>query len=174
VYRGEKSKRDGYHYPARYYDEQLMLKVPILLWFVMAILVRDLALLGITFVPRSGEAIHVLRDYVQPLYIIADVPALAVLLAAIRRKPGASGWMRIIWRWGRGLLALSALLHLGLWLIHFGSAQHWNPSRLHEGVILTVVIDAAILSYVLRSSLLADLFRDLPAAADPTPDPPHL
>ena len=99
-------------YPAHYYDDQLVLRVPAALWLAMLFLVRDLALLAVTFVPRSGQAINVLRELVQPIDIAADLPALVVLVIALRRKPDSPGWMRRVWgarptgcwtgaRWGR-------------------------------------------------------------------------
>jgi hypothetical protein len=149
-------------YPASRYDEHLMLKVPAMLWLAMVFLVRDLALLAVTFLPTSGSAIEVLRDYVEPIYLVADLPALVVLLLAMRRRPGAPPWMRKAWRAGRHLLLASAALHIGLWTAHFGAVDHWNLLRLNEGVILLTVLDVAILFYLARSPLVADLFQDTP------------
>lgn len=149
-------------YPSHYYDDHLVLRVPLPLWIAMAFLVRDLAVLAVTFVPGSGEAVNLLRDFVQPLFLIADIPALLVLAIALRRKPDSPGWMRRIWGWGRHLLALSAILHLVLWTAHFGMVHRWNLFRLDEGVVLSLALDAVILVYLLTSLLLRDLFRDFP------------
>jgi len=151
-------------YPSHYYDDHLVLRVPPVLWIAMAFLVRDVALLAVTFIPRSGDAIIVLRDFVQPLFLAADLPALLVLAIALRRKPDSPDWMRRIWGWGRQLLALSAVLHLGLWAARFGMVHHWNPYQINEGVILSLALDAVILVYLLTSPLLRDLFRDFPTA----------
>lgn len=153
-------------YPSHYYDDQLVLRVPPALWIGMAFLVRDLALLAVTFVPRSGEAINVLRDFVQPLFLVADLPALMVLLIALRRRPSSPAWMRRVWGWGRQLLALSAALHLGLWAARFGAVHRWNSFALNEGVVLVLVLDATILVYLLSSPLLRDLFREFPITED--------
>ncbi|MGB5832050.1 MAG: DUF2919 family protein, partial [Thiohalocapsa sp.] len=76
------------HHPERY-DEHLALKVPVTLWLILAFLVRHLILLAITFMPTTGQEIIVLRDLIQPEYLVADALALPVLLVAARRRPEA-------------------------------------------------------------------------------------
>jgi len=150
-------------YAPECYDEHLTLKVPVMLWLTLAFLVRHLLLLGVTFMPTTGQEITVLRNLIRPEFVLADLIALPVLLVALRRRPEAPDWMRRIWRAGRPLLTVSALLYLGL----LGWSQIRSGERLvdavDEAVLISVLLTLAALAYLWRSPLVADLFREFPA-----------
>jgi hypothetical protein len=150
--------------PERYNDD-LALKVPLALWLALAFLVRHLLLLGITFLPTTGEEIRVLRDLVRPEYLLADLIALPVLLVAVRRRPQAPDWMRRLWQAGRWLLTLSVLTHLALLGHALVAAGRPLEQALNEPTLIVALLDLAVLSYLWRSALLADLFRSFPAPA---------
>ena len=149
-------------YPSHRYDEHLTLRVPPLLWFAMLYLVRHLVLLGITFLPTTGEEIEILRALVHPAYLIADLIALPVLIAAARRRPEAGPALRRIWRHGRWLLSLSALLYLVLVIARVAASGQSIWLSVDEALIASVLLDLAILVYLSRSPLVRDLFRDFP------------
>ena len=75
-------------YPPERYTDDLILRVPPALWLVMFFLVRHLILLGITFLPTMamGQEVLMLRGLVRPWYLPADLLALPVLIAAVRRR----------------------------------------------------------------------------------------
>jgi len=151
-------------HPAHRYDEDLHLKVPLLLWLAMVFLVRHFLLLGITFLPTTGEEIKILRNLVHPLYLLSDLPAVLVLFVAMRRRPECANWGRRVWHRGRWLLGVSAagyLVFLALNIVHTG-----RPLRLavNELILLSVLLHVSIIIYLARSGLLRDLFRDFPEA----------
>jgi hypothetical protein len=150
------------HAPDRY-DEHLTLKVPPMLWLTLVFLLRHLLLLGITFMPTTGEEITILRDLIRPEYLIADLIALPVLVVAVRRRPEAPDWMRRSWPAGRVLLILSALVYLIL-LTHrlLTSSQHLSDV-VDEAVLISALLNLAVLAYLARSPLVRDLFREFPA-----------
>lgn len=149
-------------YPAGYYDDDLVLKVPLLLWAAMVFLVRHVLFLGLTFLPRVGDAMSYLRDIVEPVFLLADALAAPVLLVALRRKPGSPAWMRGLWRQGRILLSGSALAYLGLWLANLGIAHNWHLSTLNEALLVSVALDLVFLTFLATSALVRDVFRDFP------------
>jgi hypothetical protein len=150
------------HDPSRY-DEHLALKVPLTLWLVLAFLLRHLLLLGITFLPTTGEEIKALRDLIRPAYLAADLLALPVAVIAARRRPRAPAWMRRLWPLGRALLTASALLYLTLlgWQLTTGGKP--LVVALNEAVLVSALLNIAIVAYLWRSALVRDLFRDFPA-----------
>lgn len=149
-------------YPAHRYDEHLALRVPATLWLAMLYLVRHLVLLGITFLPTTGEEIEILRALVHPAYLIADLIALPVLVAAARRRPEAGPLLRQIWRRGRRLLSLSALLYLALVIARTAGSGRSFWVSVDETLLASVLLDLAVLAYLWRSPLVRDLFSDFP------------
>ncbi|TVQ95095.1 MAG: DUF2919 family protein [Chromatiaceae bacterium] len=154
------------HDPSRY-DEHLTLMVPATLWLVFAFLLRHLLLLGITFLPTTGEEITVLRDLIRPEYLLADLLALPVAIVAARRRPQAPHWMRRLWPLGRLLLTASALLYLALlaWQLATGGAPRMTAGD--EAVLVSALLNLAVIAYLWRSALVGDVFREFPG---PTPD----
>jgi len=157
--------RPVHGYGPEHYNDDLVLKVPVPLWLVLVFLVRHLLLLGITFLPTTGEEIRVLRELVRPEYLIADLIALPVLLIAIRRRPQAPDWMRRLWPTGRWLLSLSVLTHLALLARALITAGQSLERSLNEATLIVVLLDLAVLGYLWRSRLLKDLFGMFPESA---------
>jgi hypothetical protein len=156
-------------YPPERYDEYLALRVPFLLWVTMVFLIRHLLLLGITFLPTTGEEITVLRELIRPLYLAADLLALPVLVVAARRRPQAARWMRRLWPAGRALLMLSAALYLALLGAQIAAAEARLSDAIDEATILSAFLNAAVIAYLWRSPLVRDLFRQWPEAGEPPP-----
>ena len=151
-------------YAPQHYDEHLSLKVPIVLWLAMAFLVRHLFLLGITFLPTTGREILVLRDLVQPEYLVADLIALPVLLTAMRRGPRAPRWLRRVWTAGGVLLSVSAMLYPLLLGIAAFFSERPLAAVISELSLISAMLSLAIIAYLWRSPLVRDLFRDWPSA----------
>ncbi len=145
------------------YDEHLTLKVPRMLWLVIAFLLRHLLLLGITFLPTTGEEITVLRDLIRPQFLAADLLALPVAVMAARRRPQAADWMRRLWPCGRSLLTLSALLYLALLISGIATSGTPLIRTVDEAVLISALLNLAVIVYLWRSSLVRDLFREFPA-----------
>jgi hypothetical protein len=152
------------HHPSRY-DEHLTLKVPVTLWLVLAFLLRHVLLLGITFLPTTGEEITALRDLIRPAYLAADLLALPVAIAAARRRPRAPDWMRRLWPLGRPLLTASALLYLALLAWHLATGGEPLITAVDEAVLISALLNLAVVAYLWRSALVRDVFREFPGRA---------
>lgn len=153
------------HYDPSRYDEHLTLKVPFTLWLVLAFLLRHLLLLGITFLPTTGEEITLLRNLIQPAYLACDLLALPVAIVAARRRPEAANWMRRLWPWGRGLLIASAVLYLVLLAGRIGLSGEPLITAVDEAVLISGLLNLAVIAYLWRSRLAQDLFREFPVPA---------
>lgn len=148
------------HYPAHRYDDHLVLQVPPMLWLAMVYLVRHPVLIALTFLPTSGDTLDYLRTLVEPVRLLADLPALAVLVAAMRRGPKAGDWVRAIWAKGRWLLAISAILDATLGIRGLIAAGPSQGMLTGQAIMVSVVLDLWICLWLARSHLLRDLFRD--------------
>lgn len=96
--------------------------------------------------------------------LLAQIPALLVLYAMIRRVPSGDAVARWIWKRGRLFLAASLLVDL------CRAAWFANPAFVHMseegvGLLASMALNAGILLYVLRSERVKDSFADFPAAA---------
>lgn len=149
-------------HPAYRYDEHLVLKIPPLLWMAMLFLVRHAILILLSYLPRTGDAMIYLRDLVDPIFLLADLPAALVLFSAVRRKPEAPDWMRALWQKGRTLLAGSALLYLVLLAGSLTASARPPLSILSEALILSVFLNLTVLAYLGRSPLVRDVFAEFP------------
>lgn len=108
--------------------------------------------------PSSRQAFHGLFE---PVYMLADVPALLVLLAMLSRHPKSGRVLRVIWRGGRWLLAASAVLYLGLLIRQVG------PDPVRYGWAIGSMVAGTLLStgYVHLSPYARTLFREFPDAS---------
>ena len=97
----------------------------------------------------------------NPLFVIADAPALLLLLALAARTPGAGALPRRLWRHGRLLLLLAAALYGGLFLNHM--PEQIGAIRLADWLGLAGTTAAA--AYAAMAPYLRDLFAEFPAAA---------
>jgi hypothetical protein len=149
-------------YPIDRYTDDLVLRVPPTLWLAMLFLIRHLVLLGITFLPTTGQEVLVLRGMVRPEYLIADLIALPVLIAAARRRPEAGRVWRAVWPWGRALLTASALAFPAVAV--GGRLISGRPLALGlEGSLVAgLALSAAVVAYLWRSPLARDCFREFP------------
>jgi hypothetical protein len=152
--------------PTRYqphrYTDDLVLRVPPALWLAMVLLVRHLALLGITFLPTTGQEILFLRGPVRPEYLIADLIALPVLVAAARRRPEAGAVWRAIWPWGRVLLTASALAFPVLAVGGLVASGRPLALAIDGPLVAGILASLAVIAYLWRSPLARDCFLEFP------------
>ncbi len=155
------------------YTADGMLRVGWLLWLILAFLARHWILLvlgavssfvGVRSTPSAGATSDLLSG---PWFLLASLPALALLAAALRRRPAAGRLVRGLWRHGRWLLTTSALADFAL-LVGLG---HGQLARLNELHIIGGLLDLYILVYLLRSRRLALRFADFPSPPQPRRSP---
>jgi hypothetical protein len=147
------------------YTADGMLRVGWLLWLILAFLARHWILLvlgavsslvGVRSAPNAGVTPDLLSG---PWFLLASLPALALLAAAVRRQPAAGQLVRGLWRNGRWLLLISALADFAL-LVGLVYGQLARVNELH---IIGGLLDLYILAYLLRSRRIALRFADFPA-----------
>jgi hypothetical protein len=149
------------------FDDDFCLKPPFLLTAAMVYLCRSFLfmLLIITATTRgssSGGLEGFLPSGDHPMSIgLTGLPALLVLYARVRRSSKAGNFVRWIWRNGRALLGLSAVLELGsgALLIYANSGQSHDGDLFRFGLM---ILDTYILLYVSISRHVKDVFSDFP------------
>jgi len=154
------------------------------LWLVMLYLSRHLLLLVLGaistfFTSQQGlDASGFSVLYSSPVFLAASLPAAAVVVASLCRRPAAGSLVRGLWRSGRWLLVAAAIIDLALigWTIATSAPTY------PDTVLFTLgVLDAYALLFLLRSARARDTFSAFPArpapperapraAADPAPD----
>ena len=147
------------------YDDNWCLKPPLLLWIAIVYLSRAISLpLAAALCSLAGvgaDTVSLLRDLWSADAVLSSSIAAAVFYALCRRVPSASEAVRWIWRHGRMLLAIAALLDVCLSLmtpIRQGAGSHQ--------ALLFVVgagIDVYFLLYVLLARRVRDTFAEFPA-----------
>jgi hypothetical protein len=86
-----------------------------------------------------------------------------VAIVAARRRPQAPDWMRRLWPFGRPLLTTSAMLYLALLGVHLATSGEPLVTAVDEAVLISALLNLAVIAYLWRSALVRDLFREFPA-----------
>ena len=146
------------------YNHHGVLRVNWILWLVLLYMTRHtLVLAFLLFAASRGQTQGGLGSLgvaalLEPVYMISDLPALALMLALGARVPQAGKVARAVWRHGRHIILDSIAIYFVLFLWkHWGEIGQLNPV-LWGNVFVNLVI--AVL--VIRSRYLADLFNDFP------------
>lgn len=145
------------------YDKYLCLRINDTLWFILLFLLRPYLVTAISLVnssDRTGVINMVYSDKMALWWgLLVGVPAVLVIYAWTKRKPGASSFVRMLWRRGRVLLAISAIFNMAivfipLWagVVHRVSMAGW----------IQLVISFGIVVVVFSSSYIRDCFSDFP------------
>ncbi len=146
------------------FTEDGVLRVGFLLWAVMIFLNRHLILLVFGAVTsligsRFGlDSSGLVKLFSNPWFLLAGLPAVAVLVAALRRDRKAGQLIRGLWHHGRWLLAISTGLDLAL-LIALGMLTQADINELH---IVGGILDSYVLLYLIRSAWARARFADFP------------
>ncbi len=147
------------------------------LWLALVFLCRHIMTILLVAMaagrgPQGGAEGIDLSDFghlVTPVFMVADLPALALLLALAARLPTASALPRLVWRAGRPLLLVSVLVYSALIVRHWPAA---GVAGLAAGDWLGFAGTLAVAVYAATSPYLADLFREFPecpVTQDPRP-----
>ena len=141
-----------------------VLRVPAMLWIGFAVLARHwvLVLIVAASARRDPSVVTVLGEDGLPWTMLAlQVPVVLVALAGARRRPEAGAVLRWLWRRGREIVALTALLNVS-WTAHLLlESDYWLPwPELFLGSC--ALIDLAVALSLYSTPYLKQLFREFP------------
>lgn len=149
-------------YSTHHYDENLLLKVSPLLWLAILYGIRHFFFIGAAkLMPMDIVGLPWINLQTSFYFMLTDLPALLVLVATGHRVPDGWDFMRRVWRSGRWLLICSYTAGVAV----FGYVNRdilldpdaWDFA---DGV-LVLILDAAVIAYLLGSKLVRDTFNDL-------------
>jgi len=155
------------HHSISCYDKNLCLKPDITIWLILLFFLRACLVLVLSLVNMRDRT--ALIDMVYPdrlamsLSALAGVPAALLVYAWVKRNPGATPFVKKIWRNGRLLLVASALLNIA---IVFLPVLTGSVHRIYPGDWAQFGISLLILVVVLMSSYIRDCFNDFPGDED--------
>lgn len=157
-------------YPSSYYDDQMCLKPPLLVWVAALYLSRSITLpivmAGAHFAGVDSSAITLFRPFWSLDALPSSLIAAVILYTLCRRVPTSSGLVRWIWARGRILLAIAAVLDLVLSLI-----APMRQGALNDQALLSVAgaaIDVYFLVYLLAAPRVRHAFSEFPDRLDGT------
>jgi hypothetical protein len=156
-------------YSFKDYDKYLCLKPPAEFWLVLVFYLRPLVLKISTFqMGRGGsktDAVSGLFDIAYPdnfsffLGVMAILPAVLIVIALAKRKPGATDFVKKIWRNSVKLLMLAAVLNIVVILLPLVLGK---INSIHLLGWVQLAVTALIMGYLLKSQRLRDTFADFP------------
>jgi hypothetical protein len=142
-----------------------VLRVPGPLWLGLAVLARYWLLMLVVTVSaqQSQQSVLLLgHDGVPWAWLALQLPIVLLMMAGAQRVPTGGRWARVLWRNGRIVVTLTALLNLAwtarlLWL-----SDDWAlwPELLLASFVL---VDLATALSVWRDRFFAQLFSEFPA-----------
>ena len=143
-----------------------VLRVPGPLWLGFAVLARYWLLMLVVTVSSQQQLVLLLVSNGVPWgWLTLQLPIVLLMIAGAQRVPTGGRWSRVLWRNGRVIVALTALLNLAwtarlLWL-----SDDWAlwPELL---LVSFVLIDLATALAVWRDRFFAQLFSEFPAPPD--------
>ncbi len=157
-------------YDYRRYNQYDVLKPHWGFWLTILFLSRHV--IGFILVSMSGrgggrvgvekEAIDLggVMSLIEPIYMIADVPALVLLYALGARLPKSGAVVRWLWDAGRWLILASVAIYLALFVLKRGfDVETFGPATW-----VSLALSAVVVTYALGSKFLKDLFGQFPAA----------
>lgn len=155
-------------YSANHYDDFLRLRISASLWLVILYGIRHLFFVGaMQFMPFEVASVDWLNIQTNLLFMLTDIPAAAVLLATGHRLPEASFVMRWIWSKGKFILTSSYILCLCVFI--YLNKSLFQLSDLNDLILAASVVipDVLIISFILKSALINDIFSDFPSPLKP-------
>jgi Protein of unknown function (DUF2919) len=142
-----------------------VLRVPGPLWLGFAVLARYWLLMLVIIVSSGQSQLSTLllgNDGVPWAWLALQLPIVLLMVAGAHRVPTGGRWARVLWRNGRIIVTLTALLNLAwtarlLWL-----SDDWAlwPELLLASFVL---MDLATALTVWRNRFFAQLFSEFPA-----------
>lgn len=150
------------------YDKYMSLKLDFELWLIIVYFLRPFIMKVSTIQMGRGaksDSVSGLKDLVYPndfgffLAFLATIPVLLLIVVYLKRKPGASGWVRKIWHKGKQLLLTTAVLNMIIIFIPFLMDLTHKINMLGWGQL---AIAAYIVFYLYTTQRVKDTFADFP------------
>ncbi len=163
-------------YDYRRYNQYDVLKPHWGFWLTILFLSRHIA--GFLLIAISGRTggkgggvsqdaidLGAVISLIEPIYMIADIPALALFYALGARLPKSGAAVRWVWGAGRHLLLAAIVIYLTLFALTRGLdiAAYGATTWINMG------LNALVVAYILRSRYLRDLFGTFPPPTDAEP-----
>ncbi len=157
-------------YDYRRYNQHDVLKPHWGFWLTILFLSRHV--IGFILVAMSGrgggrvgvgkEAIDLgsVMSLIEPIYMIADIPALVLLYALGARLPKSGAAVRWVWDAGRWLILASIAIYLTL----FALTRGVDVETFGRATWVSLALSALVVTYVLGSKFMKDLFGQFPVA----------
>lgn len=147
-------------------DRYGVLRIPAMLWLALALLARHWVLmLAVTVLARRDKSAWglLLADGggLPWAMLLLESPVLLLVAAAFNRRPEGGAWARIIWRRGREIIALAAVLNLGWTIKLLLASSYWTlwPELFLASCCL---LDMAIALAMYTTPYYRELFEEFP------------
>ena len=150
------------------YDKYMSLKLDFELWLIIVYFLRPFIMKISTIQMGRGaksDSVSGLKDLVYPndfgffIAFLATIPVLLLIMVYMKRKPGASGWVRKIWHKGKQLLLATAVFNMVIIFIPFLMDLTHKINMLGWGQL---AIAAYIVFYLYTTQRVKDTFADFP------------
>ena len=150
------------------YDKYMSLKLDFELWLIIVYFLRPFIMKVSTIQMGRGaksDSVSGLKDLVYPndfgffIAFLATIPVLLLIMVYMKRKPGASAWVRKIWHKGTQLLLATAVLNMVIIFIPFLMDLTHKINMLGWGQL---AIAAYIVFYLYTTQRVKDTFAYFP------------
>ena len=150
------------------FDSYMCLRPTFLMKVAMIFAIRHIAMILLAYSPvMQGDDFAFLKGSVSPLDVAADLPGLLLLIAWVRRHPGAHKLWRWAWRNGRLLITIAIAMNLVLLAAsdigNLISAYFWGPREVVT--VVSIFLDLSVLFYLWRATMVPEVFAEFPAPA---------
>lgn len=145
-----------------------MLRVNWMVWLILLYMTRHTLLVIFLLFASSRGGLTGMGDVFgvgglfEPLYMIADIPALALLFALGARIPQAGSVARLVWRNGKRIVLAS----IAIYFAAFFWKQGLDVASFETAIQVNIALNLVIAGLVTYSRYLRDLFGQFPSPAD--------
>ncbi|OOZ59157.1 DUF2919 family protein [Solemya velum gill symbiont] len=152
-------------FPPDAYDEQLKLKPSTGMLLVLLYAIRHVFLIFLAYFPlmRGGGDGTFIKEFISLQAMVADIPAILLLVTLVMRQPGAHQLWRSIWQHGRLILIVTLAIQLIMDSLQSGMQI---IDRSSQGMVLPILLylllDLYVMVYAIRSNRIRMTFLDFP------------
>ena len=150
------------------YDKNVCLKLSLGTWLAIIYFLRPLILqLSSIQMGRGNKAAGAggLKDAIYPddfslfIAILATLPIIFLIVAWIKRKPGASDFIKKLWRNGKNFLIATALLNIVIIFVPLIMKDYYRITTLDW---VQIIVAVGIIIFLSTSQRVKDTFADFP------------